>query len=436
MKLFVVRVCSVLWITIIIFTVTVNEVAAAKINFHPINRLRPRIKRDLNLNKLIKPRININLPDISTCGKNPGYQPKQNNLQNRIISGKISEINKYPFLVSLRQCPTCIHTCGGSIISNKHVISSAHCVIDDKFIYHSYVVYGEFILSESQTLNSVKTRDVRIHEKFDDKTYENALYDFSILELSVRLVFSDAVQPICLSSSTKLTDSYFYYNSSLTQDQNKYLQIAGWGLNSENLNIRQKYPGPLIETQLSIKPMNICKEIYKLVPDVEINDDQYFCTYDHHCFMDKSCKDACQGDSGGPVFFKDPNTDQFILLGIISFGVGCGRLKWPGVSIKINNEIQNWITSHSNFWREDLIENGITDISGRPLDLFQTNFYETSFPFWIIFIIVIGLIIGVGFVVWMYCVVKRQKVSEKDGKTQIVSVYPIDKQKFSDFLKE
>ena len=39
--------------------------------------------------------------------------------------------------------------------------------------------------------------------------------------------------------------------------------------------------------------------------------------------------DACKGDSGGPLVCKEhPHSDTYTLAGVISWGLGCGKVKF------------------------------------------------------------------------------------------------------------
>merc|ERR1712029_164217 len=63
-------------------------------------------------------------------------------------------------------------------------------------------------------------------------------------------------------------------------------------------------------------PDDICQQIYGRRDDITITK-----------------RMICAGDSGGPMTWKDPETSQVKLIGVISWGAqeGCGKPGFPGV---------------------------------------------------------------------------------------------------------
>lgn len=126
------------------------------------------------------------------------------------MGGTLTSANEYPWMVGLYRNARLY--CGGALISNKHILTAAHCVhsFDRKDI-------KVFIGGHNITSDYVDTRRIgRIfeHEYFDTVTFD---FDIAILELSKPVQYGPKVQPACLPQ-TQFED----YSG-------KSAMIAGWG---------------------------------------------------------------------------------------------------------------------------------------------------------------------------------------------------------------
>uniref|UniRef100_A0A8C6V7X5 trypsin n=1 Tax=Neogobius melanostomus TaxID=47308 RepID=A0A8C6V7X5_9GOBI len=90
-------------------------------------------------------------------------------------------------------------------------------------------------------------------------------------------------------------------------------------------------PTVVSEVNVTIIPSEVCNTYY-----VGRIRDAMFCAG-----KEQGGADACQGDSGGPLSCF--NGSRYELAGLISWGVGCGRAKMPGVYTKTQSFVP-WIS--------------------------------------------------------------------------------------------
>lgn len=87
----------------------------------------------------------------------------------RIVGGTDALSGQFPYQASLRSLPSLRHFCGGSIVSNRWILTAAHCNILDPSAL--VAVVGSNLLSGGGVAH--KIAEVRNHENFNRTTMES-----------------------------------------------------------------------------------------------------------------------------------------------------------------------------------------------------------------------------------------------------------------------
>uniref|UniRef100_A0AB38ZE85 Venom S1 protease 11 n=1 Tax=Ectomocoris sp. TaxID=3104572 RepID=A0AB38ZE85_9HEMI len=231
----------------------------------------------------------------------------------RIASGTETQMNEFPFMAGIRTKASPFIFCGGTIITTFHVLTAAHCT-DPRKYEKLAVVVGAHNPYEDLNKNAklLDVKDVIDHEKFDLKgEVEN---DISII-VTEKMTFNYYIQPACLPV-TKL------------QLINQPAKIMGWGKLFET----GPYSEVLRKVDLKIVSLEDCDENLN---GIDTEHPTQLCTF-------SETADSCQGDSGGPVVWRNPETNRFSVVGIVSFGEKCGNAN----ATTINTDVfayKDWI---------------------------------------------------------------------------------------------
>ncbi|KAF7229518.1 transmembrane protease serine 9-like [Nothobranchius furzeri] len=262
---------------------------------------------------------------VCTCSDVAGVRcfPPEQEAETRIIGGQEAWAHSWPWQVSLQF--SSMSACGGAIIGPLWVISAAHCFIRYNTVSLWKVLAGKHDLDKPQEPEEQLVDVTRIisHHQYDTRTKES---DVALVKLDRPLVFNQFVRPIDLWM-TPLPDLM-------------RCTITGWGSTREN--------GPRInrlqEVNVSILSSVDCNEYYGGRVRASM-----FCAG-----KDEGGADACQGDSGGPLSCFTGTRHE--LAGLVSWGVGCGRAKRPGVYTKVQEHVE-WISGIMNDENENEEEN-------------------------------------------------------------------------------
>ncbi|NWU01219.1 TMPSD protease, partial [Urocynchramus pylzowi] len=115
----------------------------------------------------------------TTCGQR---------ISGRIIGGKETSVNKWPWQVSVQYGP--IHICGGTIIDAQWVLTAAHCFFMNSMkILDDWKVYGG-VSDLKQPMEGIPVSQVIINSNYSD---DHDDYDIALMKLSRPLTLSGEI---------------------------------------------------------------------------------------------------------------------------------------------------------------------------------------------------------------------------------------------------
>ncbi|XP_045483438.1 serine protease filzig [Harmonia axyridis] len=251
------------------------------------------------------------------CGRRPLMKT------GRIVGGREATFGKWPWQVLVRESTWLglftKNKCGGVLISNKYVLTAAHC--QPGFLASLVAVFGEFDISgelESKRSQSRNVKRVIVNRGYDPLTFEN---DLALLELESTIKFDQHIIPICLPRD----------NEDFT---GRMATVTGWG----RLKYNGGVPSVLQEVQVPIMENSVCQEMFKTAAHSKVILDSFLCAG-----YANGQKDSCEGDSGGPLVL--PRSDgRYQLAGTVSHGVKCASPYLPGVYMR-TQWFKPWIES-------------------------------------------------------------------------------------------
>ena len=239
------------------------------------------------------------------------------NVNTRIVNGRRASVGQFPWVVYVRLAGGW-NSCSGSLISDRYVLTAAHCVPENEDPFDIVVHTGQEcgITRTWSKLELIKvTRIVRHKEYMGVSGTGN---DIALLELEKpEFGTSRSIMPVCLSNATSSFDNYI---------------ISGWGLVNDGLTLVTN--GCLNEADVTVMESRECKRYGSAFQKSE------------YVICAGSESNICRGDSGGPLMSRK---DGLVLQsGISSFGrTDCSvATKSPAGFERISVHI-DWIKQHA-----------------------------------------------------------------------------------------
>ncbi|RZC43166.1 trypsin-1 [Asbolus verrucosus] len=247
----------------------------------------------------------------------------------KIVGGTTADKGEFPWMVSITRRGG--HFCGGTLISNKFVLTAGHCLctgigadtVKPSSIKVTMAQYD--LTNKSSDAFQMPLKSITIHPEYACGKVKN---DIAILELESTLQWSDYVLPACLVASSE-EDDY-------TTVDNDLATVAGWGWTNEDSSIggRAKV---LQKANVHIIGLEKCRQWYKSQgKKTKIQNTQICAGHE------QGGVDACWADSGGPLMTTTGAVNQLMVVGIVSTGIGCARPFLPGLYTRVSEYIP-WI---------------------------------------------------------------------------------------------
>ena len=213
--------------------------------------------------------------------------------------------------------------CGGSIISEKWILSASHCTIG--FPANGMTIDAGFINSTiSSYTQRIKAKEKYEHPQYNDDTL---IHDIVLLQLEESLKFDQFTKPVLLPVD----------ESDLVSVGSK-CDIIGFG-----------------DTDFIEKGDKVKQEASVYIVSAEECNKDFFVESSQICANEPAAPvGICLGDSGGPMACYDASRKEYILRGISSFGAEeCGLKDTSDVFARVS-WYRKWIANISTSISDEL----------------------------------------------------------------------------------
>ncbi|XP_032550543.1 neurotrypsin-like isoform X2 [Chiroxiphia lanceolata] len=256
-------------------------------------------------------------PESGVCGMRLLHRRKK-----RIIGGNKSPRGGWPWQASLRLKGFRRDTrllCGATLISSCWVVTAAHCFKRFGVDVRRYLLrVGDYHTGvKDEFERELPVERIVLHRNYWAGSNDN---DIALVRVRGReghcLSFNRHVLPVCLPDRKERSDI-----------NRQACIISGWG------DTGKSYSRTLLQGVVPLLPREDCEVRYgqkftnRMICAGNLSEDKRV--------------DSCQGDSGGPLMCQRSN-GRWIILGITSWGYGCGRKDSPGVYTKVSKFVP-WI---------------------------------------------------------------------------------------------
>ncbi|XP_063627933.1 CLIP domain-containing serine protease HP8-like [Cydia splendana] len=262
------------------------------------------------------------LPSRNECGLETS---------DRIFGGQVTGLDELPWLARIKYQSKSkeIYACHASLITNRFLITAAHCVVNQQIID---VRLGDW---DAETeIDCIQDDcndppvDVKIDATFVHPSYNRRTLvgDIALLRLAHPVNFTEFIRPVCLPNTE--------YIARIDYDPDNEYLTGGWGKTEfETRSVVKR------KIKLTAVPMPTCRAAMRQISDQ--------LAASAICAGGRKGEDSCSGDSGSSLVRLASENRRFnwFLFGVTSFGSSrCGSEGIPGIYSRVTYYM-DWILS-------------------------------------------------------------------------------------------
>jgi secreted trypsin-like serine protease len=242
-----------------------------------------------------------------------------------VIGGSPVDAGRVPWLVAISSRSRFGGTrsgqfCGGTVIKPKVVVTAAHCLGQKALGVDWHDVRDLTVLAGRTDLSSDRGREIPVSGVWVNPDYDPTTNsgDVAIVTLNTSLGTGPTLR------MARPDERAAYRPGTVAR-------VYGWG----DTTGYGSYATSLRSAQVRVLADNVCRRAYPGTAEGRYRSQDMMCAGEP-----LGGRDACQGDSGGPLVVKGE------LVGIVSWGSGCGEAGYPGVYTRVA-AVERLVTRHS-----------------------------------------------------------------------------------------
>ncbi|CAH1406145.1 unnamed protein product [Nezara viridula] len=246
---------------------------------------------------------------------------QKSSLSMRILNGEAADKSSHSWVAALLE-PTIYDPrliCGGSIITPRHVLTAARCLVG-RNASQVLIAVGEHKLSKIDITKLIQSILLSVHQLYDNANGVT-VNDIGLVTTNKEIQYTSSVSPICFPTRRLYLDNH-----------NAMITVVGWGKTSPTSITNSD---DLLEVDLTVYPFVSCYDWFHLSA-YNLRFLNNLCTY-------AEGKNVLSGDFGSPSILKYTINGKHVQVGIVSFASN------PGLSVQTDvTSFVDWIQVNVN----------------------------------------------------------------------------------------